>query len=289
MCVWSVLLLTKISSIGRGTLGGLGFTSVLYIFLILLFGASFDRHTLQTNKSVFQESCFLPFFIIVGIISCTLSSALGTLMGASRVLQAVARDRLIPVLDVFSMGAGSTDEPRAALAFCWLISQLCLLYGNLDAVAAVITDCFLLVYFFLNLACFALKVTGAPNFRPRFSYFSWHTAFAGAVTCLFVMFVTSPVNALVALCATGCFAYYVHITAQLVPWGDVTQAMIFHQVRKFLLRLDARRSHPKFWRPSILFVPFYQDKHLALLDFCNSLKKGGLYGTYIVVLLNEQY
>ena len=58
-------------------------------------------------------------------------------------------------------------------------------------------------------------------------------------------------------------------------WGDVTQSVIFHQVRKYLLKLDERQMHSKLWRPSILLFVDTQD--LALIDFCNNLKKGGLY------------
>ncbi|CAK9014169.1 Solute carrier family 12 member 9 (Cation-chloride cotransporter-interacting protein 1) [Durusdinium trenchii] len=264
-------------SIGPGTIGAIAATNAIYVSMVLVFGLCVDRYTLQTNKSVFRESCFSPGFIVVGILTCTLSSALGNLNGAAGLFQALARDELLPMFRPFAQSSKRDGEPQVALMACWVIAQTCLLYGKLDAIASLVTDFCLLVYIFLNIACFALKVTGAPNFRPRFAYFSWHTALVGALSALTVMFVTSPFQGLLAFLLTSCFAYYVHVTAPAVPWGDVSQALIYHQVRKYLLRLDVRRSHPKFWRPSILFLPEFDQGQLQLLDFCNNLKKGGLY------------
>jgi len=83
------------------------------------------------------------------------------------------------------------------------------------------------------------------------------------------------------ICEIAVFVFLAYRAPQNV-WGDVTQSIIFHQVRKYLLRLDSRKAHSKTWRPSILLLA--DSEEIALIDFCNNLKKGGLYiiGTTII-------
>ncbi|GLD92803.1 hypothetical protein PINS_up001382 [Pythium insidiosum] len=89
------------------------------------------------------------------------------------------------------------------------------------------------------------------------------------------MIYLNALYAVVSLLIVSALFFYLYMTVSAKNWGDISQALIYHQVRKYLLRLDTRKAHSKFWRPSILLLtPSILSPEVKL---CHSLKKGGLY------------
>jgi potassium/chloride transporter 9 len=132
-----------------------------------------------------------------------------------------------------------------------------------------------MTFLFMNLATFLLKIGSAPNFRPSFKLFNWQTALAGTIVSGAAMFFVDGVY------ATGCVAIHIviflliHYTTPPRSWGDVSQSLIYHQVRKYLLHL--RQEHVKFWRPHLLLFVNDPRRQYKLNRFCNSMKNGALY------------
>lgn len=67
--------------------------------------------------------------------------------------------------------------------------------------------------------------------------------------------------------------------------GRIGQALMYHQIRKYMLQLNNEDELLKYWRPQILLivdqspVDDFQspvDADVGLCLFCNDLKKGGL-------------
>lgn len=127
----------------------------------------------------------------------------------------------------------------------------------------------------MNIACFLLKVASAPNFRPGFKFFSWQSAFIGAMLSAAAMFFVDDASAAAAVCLLLFLFLLLHYLSPPKHWGDVSQNLIYHQVRKYLLRL--KPEHIKFWRPQIILLVNDPRNQTRLIQFCNSMKKGALY------------
>ena len=63
------------------------------------------------------------------------------------------------------------------------------------------------------------RPAGHPNFRPRFRYFSWHTAMLGAIVCLGLMFYLTWTYTLLALLTLSLIALYI---ARNLPAASVS-------------------------------------------------------------------
>jgi len=239
-------------SIPRGTFAAIGVTSLIYASVAVLLASSNSRSVLIGDSFVMKDTAWWGALIYAGVICATLSSALGSMMGAPRILQAFARDNVFRKLRVFSRGSGTANEPRRAILLTFVVSQAGIMAGDLDSVAPVITMFFLMTYGTVNLACFFEGVSRNPSFRPKFRLNHWSISLVGALGCLAVMFLINPLWAIVAM-ILGAGTYVLIARSEiLMQWGDLNSGLAFQSARRALLRLESERYHPKNWRPSIL-------------------------------------
>ncbi|KAL2916318.1 hypothetical protein HK105_204074 [Polyrhizophydium stewartii] len=263
-------------SIPAGTLGAQLFTYSLYVILAVAMAASIDRETLKVNMNVMQEIALIPQTITFGVIATSVFGALGNIIGAAKMLEAMAIDNLLPVLAPFGTVMAS-GEPGIAIVFTWASIQLLLVFvKDMNQMGPFLTMASLLTFGVFNLACFVLKMSGSPNFRPGFPHFSLLSAAVGFIGCFAFMIVVDMSNALLSIAVCAIVFSLIHYYCPPKSWGDVTQSLIYHQVRKYLLRLDVRKQHVKFWRPQILLLVDDPRLKYHLIKFMNDLKKGGL-------------
>nr|XP_046201579.1 solute carrier family 12 member 4-like isoform X1 [Oncorhynchus gorbuscha] len=272
-------------SIPIGTILAITTTTLVYFSSVVLFGACIEGAVLRDkfgdavskNLVVGTLSWPSPWVIVIGSFFSTVGAGLQSLTGAPRLLQAIAKDNIIPFLRVFGHGKAN-GEPTWALLLTGLIAELGILIASLDMVAPILSMFFLMCYLFVNLACAVQTLLRTPNWRPRFKYYHWALSFLGMSMCLALMFISSWYYAIVAMCIAGMIYKYIEYQGAEKEWGDGIRGLSLSAARYSLLRLEHGPPHTKNWRPQVLvLLKLDEDLHVKyprLLTFVSQLKAG---------------
>ncbi|XP_016306177.1 solute carrier family 12 member 9-like isoform X3 [Sinocyclocheilus anshuiensis] len=264
-------------SIPKGTIIAVSYTFTVYVLLFLLLSSTCDRLLLINDYAVFQRVSVWPPFVTIGVYCASLSAAMCSMIGASRILHALALDQLFGLPLAPAAVTSSSGNPWVSVLYTWGLVQCTLFAGQLNVIAGIVTVFYLLAYAAVDLACLALEWASAPNFRPTFQFFSLGTRLLGIVSCVVMMFVINPVYSSASIVLLLLLLLFLHYRSPTSSWGYISQALIFHQVRKYLLMLDSRKDHVKFWRPQVLLMVANPRSSCQLICFVNQLKKGGLF------------
>ncbi|XP_061696378.1 solute carrier family 12 member 7-like isoform X1 [Syngnathoides biaculeatus] len=272
-------------SIPIGTIMAILTTSFFYISCVLLFGACIEGVVLRDKfgDSVMKNPVIgilawpSPWVIVIGSFFSCCGAGLQSLTGAPRLLQAIARDGIIPFLQIFGHGKAN-GEPTWALLLTVGICEIGILIASLDAVAPILSMFFLMCYLFVNLACAVQTLLRTPNWRPRFKFYHWTLSFLGMSLCLSLMFISSWYYALVAMVIAGCIYKYIEYRGAEKEWGDGLRGLSLNAARYALIRLEEAPPHTKNWRPQLLVLCKLDSelavKHPRLLSFTTQLKAG---------------
>ncbi|XP_030623115.1 solute carrier family 12 member 7 isoform X3 [Chanos chanos] len=272
-------------SIPIGTILAIVTTTIIYLSCVVLFGACIEGIVLRDkfgdsvkgNLVIGTLSWPSPWVIVIGSFFSCCGAGLQSLTGAPRLLQAIARDGIVPFLQVFGHGKAN-GEPTWALLLTACICETGILIASLDSVAPILSMFFLMCYLFVNLACALQTLLRTPNWRPRFKYYHWTLSFLGMSLCLSLMFISSWYYALVAMLIAGCIYKYIEYRGAEKEWGDGIRGLSLNAARFALLRLEEAPPHTKNWRPQLLVLLNLDTdlsvKHPRLLSFTTQLKAG---------------
>ncbi|KAJ3611564.1 hypothetical protein NHX12_021579 [Muraenolepis orangiensis] len=272
-------------SIPIGTILAIATTSFIYVTSVVLFGACIEGVLLRDkygdsvkgNLVIGTLSWPSPWVIVIGSFFSCCGAGLQSLTGAPRLLQAIARDGIVPFLAVFGHGKAN-GEPTWALLLTAGICEIGILIASLDAVAPILSMFFLMCYLFVNLACAVQTLLKTPNWRPRFKYYHWALSFVGMSLCLSLMFISSWYYAIVAMVIAGCIYKYIEYRGAEKEWGDGIRGLSLNAARYALIRLEEAPPHTKNWRPQILVLLNVDTdlavKHPRLLSLTTQLKAG---------------
>lgn len=239
-------------SLPLGTFLAVGLSALIYLAAAVVFAGSLPGETLASDYGAMGRVANVPWLIGAGVIAATLSSAMASFLGAPRILQAVARDRIFPWFHPFAEGVGPTQNPRRAVILAGVLAAVTVALGNLNAIAGVVSMFFLISYGLLNYATYYETRAASPSFRPRFKFFHKHVSLLGALACLGVMVAIHWTTGLLSVAILFAVYQYLKRTAGPARWADSTRSYLFQRIREQLFELDAGVEHPRDWRPQIL-------------------------------------
>ena len=235
-------------SIPRGTLLAIAVGLATYLALAIFLAFRIPSEQLLNNPQVLVDIAWSPAAVLAGIWGATLSSALGSILGAPRILQALGSDRVMP--HFFAKGAGESNEPRRALIAAFLIAEAGILIAELDVIARVVSIFFIATYGFLNLSC-AIESWASTDFRPSFKI-PRTVSVLGGLTCALIMIqLDLAATAAAAVLFAGSFVFLKRRQLALES-GDTWQGVWSSLIRFGLNRLREREHPSRQWRPNLL-------------------------------------
>ncbi|KAI7800413.1 putative solute carrier family 12 member 9-like, partial [Triplophysa rosa] len=189
-------------SIPRGTITAVIFTFIIYNLLSLLISCTCGRVLLQKDYSFLRDINVWGPLVTIGVYSSTLSAAMSNLIGASRILYALARDDLFGRALSPAKRTSGSGNPWSSVLISWFLVQSGLRSDTeVDSVA---------YYFFILL--YDARV------EPTFRYFTWHTCVLGIIGCAIMMFLINSIYASASIAFMILLLLLIHYLIKQYSW-----------------------------------------------------------------------
>ncbi|MEO0559870.1 MAG: amino acid permease [Bacteroidota bacterium] len=245
-------------SIPIGTMAAIGVSLVIYLLLAAWLARSATPDELVSNYYVMIEKAYWGPAVLAGLFGATFSSALASMVGSARILQAMGQHGIVP-RGTWLGELTTKGEPRNAMLVTGVIVFLTLLIRDLNAVAPLITTFFLITYAMLNVVVLVEQGMGLVSFRPLLRV-HWIVPAFGLVGSLLAMVIINPVVSLVSVAVVLAF-YGVLTRRQLdAPFEDVRSGLFVALAEWAAKRVvEMPDMQERAWKPNLL-VPV-EDPH----------------------------
>jgi amino acid transporter len=260
----------------------LGYAVYIAVPIFLYYMA--PKEALIGNLMIFKDVSRFKILVLLGVWGATLSSALGSLLGAPRNLQAIARDRIVPTF--LGRGHGPADTPRIATAVTFAIAIVAVLIGNLNSIAPVLSMFFLTTYGSLNLIAGIEGMINNPSWRPAFRT-PWIISLIGAALCLGAMFMINAGATFIAIFAIALLYYMTAKRKFNARWLDIRRSIHMALARFSIYRLIGTEEHAKSWRPNVLVLSGSPQRRLYLIELADAITHGKGFLTVASILAGE--
>jgi hypothetical protein len=271
-------------SLPLGTFLAVGVSVVVYVGVAILFAGAAPGAELVGDYDMMRRISWLPAMVTAGVCAATLSSALASFLGAPRILQALASDKLFPFLTPFAAVQPKTGNPRRAVLLASTIAFATIAAGDLNMIAPLVTMFFLVSYGLLNYATYYEANARSPSFRPRFRFYHKWISLGGCLVCAGMMLAIDPTAGAIAIAVLLAIYHYVGRTILHARWADSTRSAQFQRIRQSLYAMNETAVHDRDWRPVILAFTDDPERRERLLRFASWIEGGSGLTTAVRIL-----
>ena len=239
-------------SIPKGTISAVILTTVIYLSLVFVAALLASPTELVANYNVFIDKSLFPPLVLAGLLGATLSSALGSFVGAPRVLQALGQKHILPK-SKFLASTSAKGEPYNAMFVTAIVVILGLSMRSLNAIAPLITMFFMITYAMVNVVALIEQSLALPSYRPSLKISIW-IPLLGAIGSLTVMFVINAFVALMSIILIVIFYFYL-VRKQFKSEAGDSRSGLFTALAEWATKktneLSPKRE-ARSWRPDLL-------------------------------------
>ena len=212
------------------------------------------EHGSALDQMTMTYTSFTGYLRYAGGFSASLSSAIASLVGAPRVLQAVGKDKLYPGVHFFAHGYTANNDPYRGYILVFVVAMVFAMIAKLNTVSVIASNFFLAAYALMNLSCFHSSITKAPSWRPAYKFYNPWVAALSVLMCLVIMFLLDVLVAYITIFLIFILGLYIYYANPEANWGSSAQGQVFVDAVKALHKVTETQDHVKNYRPKILVL-----------------------------------
>ncbi len=239
-------------SIPVGTISSVVLTTFIYISLIFVAAIIATPDELTKNYNVFIDKSLYGPIVLAGLLGATLSSALGSFVGAPRILLALGEKHILPMSKRLAK-TSKRGEPKNAM----LVTSFIVLFGislrDLNTIAPLLTMFFMLTYAMVNIVALVEQTLGLPSYRPTLKIPIIIPAI-GAFGSIAIMFLMNVIIALFSIIFIIAFYFYLVKMNIKSEAGDSRSGLFTALAEWATKKTNALRPQREVrsWRPDLL-------------------------------------
>lgn len=248
-------------SIPKGTISAVILTTLIYISLIFVASLLATPEELSSNYNLFIDKALFSPIVLAGLLGATLSSALGSFIGAPRIMLALAEKGILPKSKELAT-TSKKGEPVNAMLITAVVVFIGISLRNLNTIAPILTMFFMITYAMVNIVVLVEQLLNLPSYRPTLKVPLIVPAL-GAFGSIAIMFVINVIVALTSLILIFIFYFYLVNLKLKSDVGD-SRSGLFTALAEWATKKSSNLSPQKevrSWRPDLL-IPMTMPKEI---------------------------